>query len=602
MSDSAWRAQRGNHNLSGVGRLAPGVTPAAAQAELSALQRRIGAEFDEERNHVRAPVVPLHEAITGAVRPVLLVLLGAVSFVLLLACANVANLTLARGAGRQRDVAVRAAMGARPWHLARPQLAESLLLGAAGGGLGLLLAGWACAALPTVVPTSIPRLDEAGVDWRVALFTFGTALVASVVAGVLPALQTAKLDLNGVLKDGSRSATGGVARARLRDGLFVAEVAMALLLLVGAGLTLTSLGRLLSVRPGFAPEQVMTASLSLPRARYASDTANVRFWEQLIPRLRAIPGVRSASIGTPIPMSGGMSFGGYFIEGRGTENADVKMANFYMVGDDYFQTLGVPLRRGRDFGEADRQGAEPVTVVSETLVRQQFAGVDPIGQLLMPWGSDGPKFRVVGVVGDVKHQALTDEGRAAMYLPARFVGPSGASLVLRTDGEPTALAGAIRAAVAELDPTLAVAELRPMQGLVMTTAARPRFSALLLGAFAACAVALALVGIYGVVAQSVAQRAAEFSVRMALGARPRDVWGTVLGGALKRAAVGIAVGLAGAAALTGLLADELYDTSPLDPRVLVTVSLLVAGIAALASWVPARRAMRTSPMQVLRAE
>jgi putative ABC transport system permease protein len=301
-------------------------------------------------------------------------------------------------------------------------------------------------------------------------------------------------------------------------------------------------------------------------------------------------------------MSGGMSFGAYFIEGRGTENADAKMANFYMVGDDYFQTLGVPLRRGRDFGEADRQGAEPVAVVSETLVRQQFAGRDPIGQQLMPWGSDGPKFRVVGVVGDVKHQALTDAGRAAMYLPARFVGPAGASLLLRTDGEPTALAGAIRAAVAELDPTLAVAELRPMQGLVLTTAARPRFSALLLGAFAVCAVALALVGIYGVVAQSVAQRAAEFSVRMALGARPQDVWGDVLGGALRRAAVGIAIGLAAAAALTRLIADELYDTSPLDPLVLAAVSLTVALIAALGSWVPARRAMRASPMAVLRTE
>ncbi|MDF1502464.1 ABC transporter permease [Roseisolibacter sp. H3M3-2] len=602
MSDSAWGAQRGNHSLQGVARLAPGVTPAQARAELTAIQARIGAEFEEERNHSVVPVIPLHEATTGSVRPVLLVLLGAVSFVLLLACANVANLTLARGAGRQRDVAVRAAMGARPWHLARPQLAESLVLGAAGGGLGLLLAAWACAALPAVVPTSIPRLDEAGVDWRVALFTFGTALLASVLAGVLPALQTARLDLNGVLKDGNRSSTGGVTRARLRDGLFVAEVAMALLLLTGAGLALTSLGRLLSVKPGFAPEQVMTAHLSLPRARYANDTAAVRFWEQLLPRLRAIPGVRTASAGTPIPMGGGVSMGAYFIEGRGTETADARMANFYMVGDDYFQSMGVPLARGRDFGEADRQGAEPVAVVSEALARKEFAGADPIGQQLMPWGSDGPKFRVVGVVGDVKHRGLTDEGRAAMYLPLRFVGPASASLVLRTAGEPAAVAGAIRAAVAELDPTLAVADLRPMSGLVMTTAARPRFSALLLGAFAACAVALALVGIYGVVAQSVAQRAAEFSVRMALGARPGDVWRDVLGGALRRTAVGIAVGLAGAAALTRLLAEELYDTSPLEPRVLAAVSLVVAVIAALGSWAPARRAMRASPMAVLRTE
>lgn len=602
MSDSAWLSNRTGHNLQVVGRLAPGVSPQAAQAELSAIMRTVGQEHEEERNHSTVPVIALHEATTGAVRPVLLVLLGAVSFVLLIACANVASLTLARGSARQREIAVRAAMGARPWHLARPQLAESLLLGLFGGALGLLLASWACAALPAVVPTSIPRLDQAGVDWRVALFTFGMALLASVAAGVLPALQTARLDLNGVIKDGGKNATGGAARARLRDGLFVAEVAVALLLLTGAGLALTSLGRLLAVQPGFAAERVMTAAVSLPGARYTSDTANVRFWEALLPRLRAIPGVTHASMGTPIPMSGGRSFGAYFIEGRGVEQADMRMATFYTVSDQYFQSMGVPLQRGRDFGAQDRQGAAPVAIVSETLVRQQFPNEDPIGKRVMPWGDDGPKFEIVGVVGDVKHQALTEEGRAALYVPARFAGPGRASLVLRTTGEPTAISGAIRAAVRELDPTLAVAELRPMTRLVSTTTARPRFSALLLGAFAACAVVLALVGIYGVVAQSVAQRAGEFSIRVALGARPRDVWTDVLGGALRRAAIGIALGLAGAAALTRLLADELYDTSPLDPPVLATVSLIVALVAAMASWVPARRAMRTSPMTVLRTE
>jgi putative ABC transport system permease protein len=602
LSDSAWRANRGNHNLQVVGRLASGVTPEAARTEMSAIMRALAQEHEEERNHVQVTVLPMHEAITGAVRPVLLVLLGAVSFVLLIACANVASLTLARGAVRQREIAVRAAMGARPWHLARPQLAESLLLGLFGGALGLLLASWACAALPAVVPTSIPRLDQAGVDWRVALFTFGMALLASIAAGVLPALQTSRLDLNGVIKDGGKNSTGSAARARLRDGLFVAEVAVALLLLTGAGLAMTSLGRLLSVQPGFAAERVMTASVSLPAARYPSDTANVRFWESLLPKLRAIPGVTYASIGTPIPMSGGMAIGAYFIEGQGGEPDDARMANFYTVGDQYFQAMGVPLQRGRAFTPQDRQGATPVALVSETLVKKHFAGENPIGRRVMPWGTDGPQFEIVGVVGDVKHQALTDEGRAAMYLPALFAGPRSVSLVLRTAGEPTAIATAIRAVVAESDPTLAVAELRPMQRLVETTAARPRFSALLLGTFAGCAVVLALVGIYGVVAQSVAQRAGEFSIRVALGARPRDVWQDVLGGALRRAAIGIAIGLAGAAALTRLIADELYDTSPLDPPVLATVSLVVALVATLASWVPARRAMRTSPMTVLRTE
>ncbi|MGZ8470321.1 MAG: ABC transporter permease [Gemmatirosa sp.] len=602
LSDSAWRANRGGHNLQVVGRLATGVTPEAARTEMSAIMRALAQEHEEERNHVQVTVLPMHEAVTGAVRPVLLVLLGAVSFVLLIACANVASLTLARGAVRQREIAVRAAMGARPWHLARPQLAESLLLGLFGGALGLLLASWACAALPAVVPTSIPRLDQAGIDLRVALFTFGMALLASILAGVLPALQTARLDLNGVIKDGGKNSTGSAARARLRDGLFVAEVAVALLLLTGAGLAMTSLGRLLAVQPGFAAERVMTANLSLPRARYASDTANVRFWESLLPKLRAIPGVTHASIGTPIPMSGGMAIGAYFIEGSGTEVEDARLANFYTVGDQYLQAMGVPLQRGRAFTPQDRQGAAPVALVSETLVQKQFGGQNPIGRRVMPWGSDGPQFEIVGVVGDVKHQSLTDEGRAAMYLPALFAGPGSVSLVLRTASDPTAIATAIRAAVAGTDPTLAVAELRPMQRLVETTAARPRFSALLLGTFAGCAVVLALVGIYGVVAQSVAQRAGEFSIRVALGARPRDVWQDVLGGALRRAAIGIAIGLAGAAALTRLLANELYDTSPLDPPVLATVSLVVALVATLASWVPARRAMRASPMSVLRTE
>jgi putative ABC transport system permease protein len=603
MSDSAWTAQRGNHEFRAVARLAPGVTLAAAQTEMRGLAARLSQQYPDFQRDFGASVVPFHESMTASVRPVLLVLLGAVSFVLLIACTNVASLTLARGSARQRDVAVRAAMGARPWHLMRPMVAESVLLGLGGATLGLGMAWAACRALPALVPTSIPRLNEAGVDATVALFTFATALLASLVAGVVPALQTARADLNGVLKDGGKNATGGSARARLRDGLFVAEVAFALLLLTGAGLTVTSLTRLLAVRPGFTPERVLTATLSLPRARYASDTLRARFYAQLLPKLQAIPGATAAAVASPLPLGGGMSLGAYFIDGRPVASPqDAPMANFYNVSEDYFRAFGVPLKRGRSFAARDDFTAPKVAIVSETLVREQFKGQDPIGQRVMPWGDDGPKFEIVGVVGDVKHMSLADEGRAALYVPAAQGPTSASSLVLRTDGDPAALSAAVRRAVSELDPTLAVADVRPMRGLVANSTARPRFSAVLLGAFAGCAVVLALVGIYGVVAQSVAQRAAEFSIRVALGAQPSDVRREVLGGSLRRAAIGIAIGLAGAAALTRLLADELYDTSPLDPPVLATVSLIVAAVAALASWIPARRAMRSSPMTVLRTE
>ena len=603
MSDSAWTAQRGNHSLAGVARLAPGRSVEQAAAELHAIATRLAAEHPDFQRDFRATAVPLHDALTGQVRPVLLVLLGAVGFVLLIACTNVANLTLARGAARQREVAVRTAMGAGRWHLVRQQLAESVVLGVAGGALGLGLAALACAALPALVPADIPRLDEAGIDWRVALFSFTLALAAAAAAAVGPALQTAGADLNGVLKDGGKNSTGGAARARFRDGLFVAEVAFALLLLTGAGLAVTSLSRLLAVAPGFSPERVLTAQLSLPRARYASDTAQAAFYAQLLPRLRAIPGVARAGLASSLPLGGMMAYGAYVIDGKPVASPqDAPLADLANVSDDYFRAMGIAVRRGRDFAERDAFGAGPVAVVSEALVREQFRGEDPIGRHVLPWGPEGPRFEIVGVVADVKLNSLADAMRPALYVPLAQGPTPRAALVLRASGDPAALTGAVRQAVRELDATLAVAEVRPMEAIVATSVARPRFSALLLGAFAGCAVLLALVGIYGVVAQSVAQRSAEFGIRVALGARPADVRRDVLGGALRRSALGVALGLAGAAGLTWLMADQLYDTSPFDPGVLASMSLLVTAVAAAASWLPARRAMRVSPMQVLRTE
>jgi putative ABC transport system permease protein len=603
LPDSAWSGQRGNHQYDAVARLAPGVTLAAARTELAGIAARLAAEYPDFQRDFSATAIPFHEAMTGSVRAVLLVLLGAVSFVLLIACANVANLTLARGAARQREVALRAAIGASRTDLVRQQLAESVVLGLGGAAIGLVLAAWAVAALPTLVPTSIPRLADAGLDWRMALFTLGAALVASIAAGVVPALQTSRTDLNAVLKDGGKGAASGAVRARTRDGLFVAEVAFALLLLTGAGLALTSLGRLLSVQPGFAPERVLTARVALPGARYRSDTARTQFWAQLLPALRAQPGVTAAGVVSMLPLGGGMAYASYTVDGRpAVSGNDQPLAMQYFADDGYFRALGVPVKRGRVFEPRDVRGAPGVAVVSEALVRDQFRGEDPIGRRVRPFGDEGPAFEIVGVVGDVRHRSLAEEARPALYLPMAQVGTARGAIVVRTSGDPAAVTGALRRAVASVDPTLAVADVQPMAGVVGASVARPRFSAVLLGAFAGCAVVLALVGIYGVVAQGVAQRRAEFGVRMALGARPADVRRDVIGGAMRRAGIGIAIGLGGAAALTRLMAEELYDTSPLDPPVLLSMSLAVVAVTVAASWIPARRATRVSVMTVLRNE
>jgi putative ABC transport system permease protein len=451
-------------------------------------------------------VLPFHQAATGTVAPVLWVLLGAVSFVLLIACANVANLTLARGAARQREVALRTAIGASRWHLVRQQLAESVVLGVGGGAIGLVLAAWACRALPAIVPTSIPRLEQAGVDWRVALFTFATALLASVAAGLVPALQTARADLNGVLKDGGKGSTGGTSRARTRDALFVAEVAFALLLLVGAGLTLTSFGRLLAVQPGFQPERVLTAQVALPRARYASDTLQARFWEQLLPRLRAVPGMASAGVVTMAPLGGGMAMWSYTVDGRPRPRANEgPVAIVYSASDDYFRTLGVPLRRGPRLhgGRPPRRhagGRGQRAPRARAVPRPRGARPARALRLGRPRLRDRRR-------GGRREAHLARRRRApALYTPMAQAPWSRGTLVLRGTGDAATLAAAVRREVAALDATLAVAEVRPMAGVVAQSVARPRFSALLLGAFAACALVLALVGIYGVVANTVAQR------------------------------------------------------------------------------------------------
>ena len=601
-TERTW-GQRGNHFASAIARLKPGVTVAAAQADLQAIADRIGREFPGMQGGWGARVVPMHTAYVADARPVLLVLMGAVGAVLLIGCANVANLTLARVTARQRAVAVRAALGARRAALVRQQLAESVVLGVLGGVAGLALAALSSRALPSVVPTEIPRIGDAGVDWRVGAFTLLVSLAASVIAGLVPAWQGSRAGLAEVLREGNKGSTAGAARARSRDVLFVAEVALSLVLLAAAGLALKSLGRILAVRPGFAAERVLVGRVSLPRTRYADSVTQSAFWRASLERLRAVPGVRGAAMVNLLPLGGDESYAGYTIDGRPpVTERDMPMANYAAATEGYFDAMGIPLVRGRAFTTADVQNMPKVAVVNEALVRQQFAGQDPLGQVVRPFGTDGPGFRIVGVVGNVKNRALTDSLRPELYFPEHQLPDRAGWLVVRGTGDPTTLAASLRREVHAVDPTLAVAAVRPMEGVVSDTVARQRFLAQLLGGFALSALVLALVGIYGVVANTVAQRTAEFGIRSALGARSLDVLGDVLGGSLKRTALGLGVGLAAALLAGRALETQLYDVRPNDPVILGGIAALLVGVALLASWVPARRATRVDPMTVLRSE
>jgi putative ABC transport system permease protein len=594
--------RRGNHFLTAIARLKPGVSAATAQADLQTIADRIGRDFPEMQKGWGARVVPLHEAIVSGARPMLLVLMGAVGAVLLIGCANVANLTLARVAAKQRATAVRAAIGAGRAELVRQHLAESVVLGVAGGAAGLVLAAAISRALPSLVPTEIPRIADAGVDWRVALFTFGVSLAASVIAGLVPAWQGSRTDLAEVLRDGNKGSTAGAARARSRDMLFVAEVALSLLLLAGAGLALKSFAKLLAVQPGFAPERVLVGRVQLPRVRYADSLAQVRFWDGALQRLRETPGVRAAGATSFLPLGGDEAYGAYGIRGRPVDVEHRLMAQFQFATDGYFDAMGIPLKRGRALSTEDRPGAPLVAVVNEALAQATFPGEDPIGHELQPFGEDGPAFRVVGVVGNVKHRALTDSLRPQIYFPSRQLGSDAGWFVVRGTGSPETLAAALRREVHAVDPTLALADVQPMQGVLATSVARQRFLAQLLGGFAASALVLALVGIYGVVANTVVQRSSEFGIRVALGATRADVLRDVLGAALVRTGLGLGIGLAGALAAGRALAAQLYDVRTNDPAVLGGIAALLIAAALMASWLPARRATKVDPIRVLRSE
>ena len=594
---------RGAHSMGVLARLKPGVTVEQASTEMRAIADRIAAAYPQFQSGFSTTVRPLSDDIVGDARTPLLVLAGAVGFVLLICCANVANLMLARAAGRQKEIAIRSAIGAGRRDIVRQLLAESLVLAVFGGVAGLLLATWGVDLVVALGPRELPRLEELAVDGRVAAFALAASVLTGLVVGVAPAMVASRADLNDTLKEGLKGSSAGPGRARARQALLVAEVAISLTLLVGAGLMLKSMSRLRAVDPGFQSAGLVTGVVSLPPAKYDTSTKRTAFYEALEERLRSAPGIRNAGFVSALPLSGSLSISGYFIEGKTPrdDNSKVPVAHSYQIAGDYFGTMGIPLKSGRLFTAQDREGAPQVAIVNERLARQQFPGENPLGKRVQFGPPESPYFEIVGIVGDVRHGGLGEDAPAQIYLAYAQTAFGGLTAVVR-GSDAGQLASALRREVRAVDADQPVARLRTMEEVISEGIARPRFITLLLGAFAGVALLLAVVGIYGVVAYSVAQRTQEFGIRMALGADARRVLREVVGQAARVTAVGVAIGVAAALVLSRTLSTLLFEVGATDPVTYASIALVLLAATVVASWIPARRATRVTPLSALRPE
>jgi putative ABC transport system permease protein len=598
------RANRSSHNLSVIGRLKPGVSLAQARASMDTIARRLEQQYPESNTGWGVRMATFYDWIVPEqIRRSMLVLFAAVGFVLLISCANVANLLLARASARQVEMAIRAAMGASRWRVTRQLLTESVLLSTLGGLVGLLLAFWWTDFIKASTVLNIPRLDETRLDLQVLGFTFLTASITGLIFGLAPAWQASRLAHGETLKEGGRS--GGGKRQRFRSALVVAEVALALVLLVGAGLMIRSFTHLQNVPLGFAPDHVLTMQLALPTAKYGQGAPRVDFFNQLLQRLRAVPGVIDASAVTALPLAGGGTWvEEVTLEGRDAAPSGAPLpADVSAVAPNYFHTMGIPLLAGRDFTEQDRGafwlGEAPLTlIVNDTFARRYWSSENPIGKRFRP--GDGPFGTVIGVVGDVRSLSLEREPRPAFYFSYGHFGLPALTIVARVSALPEAMTATLRAQVHALDPDLPVYNIRPMDQIVFNAAGQPRFYTLLLGLSSAVALSLAAIGIYGVMAYTVTQRTYEVGVRMALGARTRDMLQHVLGQGMKLVLMGAALGLAGAYLAARALEGMLFGVSPADPLTFAAVTAFLALVALAACWIPAWRAAKVDPLVALR--
>ncbi len=612
---SLWRLEdklggpdnRGNHpGIYAFARMKPGVKFARAEAEMKDIARRLEQQYPNSNTGDSVTVLPLLNAVLGEDLPrQLAVLLSAVGIVLLIACANVANLLLARAAERQKEVAVRAAMGAGRWRLVRQLLTESLLLALAGGALGLLLATWATDALVSSAPTSIPRLQDTKIDLWVLSFTLGASIFTGLFFGIFPALQLSRTDLHETLKEGGRGGSAGVSRHRVRSALVIGEVAISLVLLVGAGLMLKSLFNVLRADGGIDPNGVLTASFTLPEAKYNDVNKRRQFVQQLIERLKTTPGVES--VGFKLPLLGGWQTS-FIIDGRPIpQPGQFPSTDIGRVTPDALRAMGIRMIRGRHFADQDNDTAPLVCIVDDTMANTVFPNEDPIGKRISLGGPPRPPqvpqwFTIVGIVGHVKNYGVDQPSRVEMYVPAAQRPVGGGSIILRAAANPAGLGPALREAIKSVDADVPVFAVRTMDEIIGETNASRRFSVFLLGGFAALALVLAMIGIYGVMAYSVEQRSHEIGIRMALGAERKDIFRLVVGQGMRLVIVGVVLGLVGAYAASRGMEQLLFQVRKTDPMTYAAIPVLLAFVALAACYVPARRATKVDPMHALRYE
>lgn len=596
---------RNIRNLKMIGRLKPGVTPQQAQAEINAIAARLDKEYPEVNTGLESLVIPLHEQVVGDVRQALLILLAAVALVLLIACANIANLLLAKATARQKEIAIRTALGANRLRLLRQLLTESVLLGLLGGVFGFLVAYAGSKTLVTFASLSIPQLKDFSFDTKVLLFALVISLVTSLIFGLVPAIDASNPNLNEALKEGGRSSGGGAARARLRNALVVAEVALAVVLVTASGLMLRSFVRLQSLSPGLNPQNLITLELELPGVRYHAAQQQTVFQQQLLQRIASLPGVQYAATVDNLPFSGNALNTSFTIEGRPTGAAtETPRAYYRVISPDYFPAIGIPLARGNQFTDRDTAAQPGIAIINDTAAQRYWPGEDPIGKRIKRGRpeSKNPWLTVAGIVGASRQTSLKEGSAPEIYVPYLQNPGLNFTLVVRTVSDPRMLTGALRKEISAADREIPATNIKLMDELISNSVTKERFNVLLLGVFAALALILAAVGVYGVMAYSVTLRTRDIGIRMALGARPSDIFKLVVGQALILALIGLGLGLILAVASTRVMSSLLYGVRTFDPVTLGATSLLLLAVALLASYLPARRATKVDPMVALRCE
>ncbi|HST31778.1 MAG TPA: ABC transporter permease [Chthoniobacterales bacterium] len=598
--------ERGMHSLDAIARLKTNVTIEQAQADLSTIAANLEKQYPNTNSFFGVRFKPLREELVGDVRAALYVLFGAVVCVLLIANANVANLLLARASVRGKEIALRAAVGASRTRIIRQLLTESVILAALGGLGGLMVAQWGTECLIRIVPQDIPRIAEIKLDGVVLAFTLLVSLSTGLFFGLVPAWQASHVDLNASLKSGTRTGAGE-HKARLRNGLIMGEVALALVLLICAGLLIQTFSKLGNVQPGFRTERLLTASVQAPSTSYPKNENVIAFYDRLLERVRALPGVESASLILPLPLSGSNMVTDFDIEEHPLPEGQRPGAPVRMIGTDYFRSMGIPVLQGRVFDQNEQLNSPPVVIVNQRFVDKFFPGQNVIGKRIRPgFSADDKEERmreIIGVVGNVKHQSLKNVDSSEMYLPRTQIPTHTMSIVIRTSvSDPAAVTSAIRRELAAIDPAIPLTSVRVFDEYISRSLAQPRFNAFLLSIFAGSALLLTAIGIYGVMAYSVAQRTNEIGIRMALGAAQSNIFKLVIGQAMSLVAISIVIGLAGAFAASRLLSSLLFGVSAWDPITFSAIVILISLVAFFAAWLPARRAANVNPIVALRTE